>query len=465
MKKTGLSVAFALVFLLNTFSQPSSRSDNRIQPWSKNPRFWQYNGKPVMLLGASSDDNLFQWPAAMLVPHLDSMKAIGANYVRNTMSDRVDRGIEIYPYKRLENGKYDLNQWNDEYWQRFAFFLEETKKRDIIVQIEVWDRFDHSREHWLPHPYNPANNVNYSYEASGFSPAYPDHPGQNKQPFFFTTPAQRNNQVLLPFQQRFVEKMLSYSLKYDHVLYCMDNETSGEEAWAVYWAGFIKEKADKSGTKVYLTEMWDNWNLTSEHHRRTFDHPERFAFCDISQNNQQKGQVHWDNFQWVREYIAASPRPLNTVKTYGADGGSHGSTKDALERWWRHVIGGVASARFHRPTSGLGLSELSAASVKAARAVEKLAKFWELQPGNDLLTDRQDNEAYLTCQPGEAYIVFFTNGGEVGLDLSKTKGNFRLKWMNIREGGWKTESRISGGRVIPLEPPGSLEWLAVLIKE
>lgn len=156
---------------------------------------------------------------------------------------------------------------------------------------------------------------------------------------------------------------------------------------------------------------------------------------------------------------------MNTVKTYGADGGSHGSTKDALERWWRHVIGGVASARFHRPTSGLGLSELSAASVKAARAVEKLAKFWELQPGNDLLTDRQDNEAYLTCQPGEAYIVFFTNGGEVGLDLSKTKGNFRLKWMNIREGGWKTESRISGGRVILLEPPGSLEWLAVLIKE
>ncbi len=50
------------------------------------------------------------------------------------------------------------------------------------------------------------------------------------------------------------------------------------------------------------------------------------------------------------------PRPLNTVKTYGADGGRFGNNQDGLERWWRHVIGGAASARFHRPDSGLGLS-------------------------------------------------------------------------------------------------------------
>lgn len=24
---------------------------NRIQPWSKNPRYWQYKGRPVLLLG------------------------------------------------------------------------------------------------------------------------------------------------------------------------------------------------------------------------------------------------------------------------------------------------------------------------------------------------------------------------------------------------------------------------------
>jgi len=459
MRKT-LAITILLIFYFGTISA----KDNRIQPWKENPWFWQYKGKPVMLLGASGDDNLFQWPEKLLIPHLDSMKLVGANYLRNTMSDRVqpEKGFELYPFKKLENGKYDLNQWNEEYWQRFEFFLNETKKRDIIVQIEVWDRFDYARENWPPHPYNPKNNINYNEAESGLDLEYPDHPGQNKQPFFFTTPKQRNNEVLLKFQKQFVEKMLSYSLKFDHVLYCMDNETSAEEEWAIFWAEFILSKTKESKKEIYVTEMWDNWDLTTDHHKRTFDHPERYSFCDVSQNNQKKGQVHWDNFQWVRNYISTQPRPLNTVKTYGADGGPHGNTKDGIERWWLHVLGGAASARFHRPPAGLGLSELSMNSVKVAREIEQNVKFWELQPGNELLSEREENVAYLTSKPGEVYIVFFTNGGEVGLDLSAVKSSFTIRWFDIRNGKMVSESKIDGGKIVNLKAPAELEWVAVL---
>ena len=434
-----------------------------IQPWDENPWYWQFKGEPVLLLGASSDDNLFQWPAKMLVPHLDSMKNIGANYVRNTMSDRNDRGFELYPFKKLENGKYDLNQWNEAYWQRFKFFLKETAKRDIIVQIEVWDRFDYTRNNWPPHPYNPANNVNYSFEESGLAAEYPDHPGRNKQPFFFTTPDQRNNKVLLKYQQQFVEKMLSYSLRFDHVLYCMDNETSAEEEWAVFWAQFILNEAGKKGKTVFVTEMWDNWDLKSEYHRRTFDHPELYAFCDVSQNNHQRDQTHWDNFQWVRKYIAGHPRPINTVKTYGADGGRHGNSNNAIDSWWRHLVGGAASARFHRPNSGLGLSELSMNSVKAARKVESIVKFWDVNPNNNLLSGREENEAYLAAKPGDKYVVFFPDAGEVEVDLTEYNSAFTLKWMNVRSGEWHSEKEIDGGGIVPLKTPGGNEWVAVVV--
>jgi hypothetical protein len=290
--------------------------DMRIRPYWKNPYYWQYKGQPVMLLGGSKDDNLFQIPD--LKEHLDEMKAAGGNYIRNTMSDRPDFGYEVYPFLRRPDGKYDLNQWNDEYWTRFANLLKWTAERDIIVQIEVWDRFDYSRNNWEPHPYNPVNNINYTYEQSGFAPEYPDHPGQNRQPFFFTTPRQRNNTVVLPYQRKFVDKMLEIALPYDHVLFCMDNETAAEEAWATYWAEYIRAKAKAAGKQVCITEMWDDWDLKAERHARTLDHPERYDFADVSQNNQKKGQEHWDNFQWVRQHIADSPRPLNTVKTYGA---------------------------------------------------------------------------------------------------------------------------------------------------
>jgi len=150
------------------------------------------------------------------------------------------------------------------------------------------------------------------------------------------------------------------------------------------------------------------------------------------------------------------------VKTYGADGGVHGDTNDGIERWWRHLIGGVASARFHRPNSGLGLSELSMASVKAARQIESIVKFWELTPGNNLLFDREENEAYLSSKPGEAYIIFFTDGGEVGLDLNEYDSSFNIKWMEIRKGKWNGESKVKGGNIVQLTAPGADEWVAVL---
>ena len=83
----------------------------------------EYQGKPVLLLGGSDDDNLFQWPENELIAQLDRLAAAGGNVIRNTMSDRKDKGFEVYPFKQLDDGKYDLNAWNDEYWTRFERML------------------------------------------------------------------------------------------------------------------------------------------------------------------------------------------------------------------------------------------------------------------------------------------------------------------------------------------------------
>lgn len=170
----------------------AAAASDGIQPWSEDPRYWQYRGRPVLLLGGSKDDNLFQIPD--LKQHLDEMVNIGANYIRNTMSDRQDKGHEVYPFRQLPSGKFDLNQWNDEYWERFARLLRLTHQREIFVQIEVWDRFDYSRDNWEPHPYNPRNNINYSYAESGFAKRYPDHPVPTNNP----SSSRRPNNATMP---------------------------------------------------------------------------------------------------------------------------------------------------------------------------------------------------------------------------------------------------------------------------
>ena len=455
-----LRYLLAWYFCIAVLSVLQGAADN-IQPWTANPRFWQYQGRPLLLLGGSKDDNLFQIPE--LKVHLDAMADAGANYIRNTMSDRRERNYEVYPYMQLPDGRYDLTQWNHEYWQRFDNLLRWTHERGIIVQVELWDRFDYSRLHWTPNPYNPKNNVNYTYDQSGFVAEYPDHPGRNLHPFFFTTPAQRNNTVVLPFQMRFVDEVLGRTLAYPHVLYCMNNETSGENEWSVYWADYVRARANALGKHIYLTEMWDNHDLKSDQHKRTFDHPDRYGFVDVSQNNQKYGDEHWNNLQWVHAYLASRPRPVNTVKTYGAQGGTHGgSDAIGLERWWRSVLGGVASARFHRPPSGLGFSPLAEASIRSARLIEQRVKFWNLQPALERLRNRPAGEAFATVQPGRTLLVYFTKRSDLEVDLRDFPKNCIVRWLDLGKPEWRVTSTQRGGNWALLSAPGDGAWIALI---
>lgn len=56
-----------------------------LQPWPENPWYWSYQGEPVLLLGDSDDDNLFQGPEPNLVAQLDRLAVAGGNVIRNTM--------------------------------------------------------------------------------------------------------------------------------------------------------------------------------------------------------------------------------------------------------------------------------------------------------------------------------------------------------------------------------------------
>jgi hypothetical protein len=70
------------------------------------PRYWEYRGKPTLLLGGSVEDNLFQ--IRDLKAHLDLLQSVGGNYVRCTMSSR-DPG-DVWPFHQREDGKYDASR-------------------------------------------------------------------------------------------------------------------------------------------------------------------------------------------------------------------------------------------------------------------------------------------------------------------------------------------------------------------
>jgi len=454
-------VVFMLLTLVCISCQAASSSKKRIEIYKQNPAYWQYNGKPVLLLGGSKDDNLFQIPD--LKEHLDMLKSVGGNYIRNTMSSRKDKGFEAQPFKKLPNGKYDLDQWNDKYWRRFHNMLKLTQERDIIVQIEVWATFDYYREHWEVNPFNPKNNINYIAKETKLPMQVKSHPIRTENNFFRSVPAERNQKNVLKYQQRFVDKMLSYSLRFCNVLYCMDNETSVTPEWGKYWSQHIKAKAKEAGVTVHTTEMWDKWDLAHPQHSATFDHPETYSFVDISQNNHQKGQTHWDNAQRQRRRIADKIRPLNNTKIYGADTGRYGNDRDAMERFWRNIFGGMASTRFHRPPSGLGLSDKARANIRSMRMLMDKIDIFTCEPHNDLLSDRKPNEAYCLANPGKEYAAYFPDGGEITLDISAMKKPLTTRWLDIMKCQWLDTKRVEAKSQLKLRCPSRGYW-AVLVQ-
>lgn len=477
-----MCILISCALALQAVAQPvASDNADRIQPWPKNPCYWQYHGEPVMLLGGSNTDHLFLLDD--LEAHLDEMKAVGANYVRNTMSQR--EGKELKPHKLLPDGKFDLEQWNEEYWQRFANMLEWTSERNIFVQIEVWDRFDYAATNWDGSPWNSKNNINYTSEQSGLAETYPEAAFYKGQPFFHTVPKIENyngaqSDLIRKYQEAFVDKMLSLNLRYGHVLYCMNNETSTPAAWGQYWIEFIQAKAAAQKVTVCTTDMFDDAfeGAKAKNTSLVFDDPQHYMFADISQvNSRNYDEQHWKQLQTLLQLVNKHPRPSNHTKIYGSGYYTFGSggPEDGVERFWRDVLGGSASARFHRLDAGNGLNDRAKACIQAARLLEDRIRFWDITPHTELLSDREPNEAYVAAKPGESYAVYFTNGGSVGLDLTKVPGKYSITWLSVsmgrvvessQKGGYRRmDKTLEGGGIVTLTAPFKGGWVAAIVAQ
>jgi hypothetical protein len=476
-----LLISSATLIQCDDIDHPSESSyspEDRIQPYSENPWYWQYKGEAVWLIGGSWQDNLFNHPVG-LDEHLDLLVSAGGNYARNVMSHR-NTG-NVFAYHQNEDERFDLDRWNDEYWERFENFLQLTYERDIIVQIEIWDPWDKHADHqsfggWSFHPFNPANNITWTPEESGLPEEIDFDPQTNPtdHPFWYSVPELENNELLLQYQQAYVDKLLSYSLNFPHILYCMNNETGEPNEWGDYWADYVRNQAEQAGVEIEVTDMRRNEDIRSEDHAHIFDNPERYTFVDISQNNAWSGlgEAHYENILYVRDRISANPRPINNNKNYGAV--RHGED-ESVARMGRILFAGAASARFHRPHPyedpeymeassdfGMGLGPRSQRVIQTLSSVTKELALERIEPRNDLLLNREENEAYLLAEPGAQYVVYFPAGGSVNLQTAENSGGYQLRWINLDEAEWSERYEIESGMELELSTPDESHWIALI---
>jgi hypothetical protein len=457
-----------------------SEARSQLAPWPTNPRYWQYNSKPTLLLGGSVRDSIFQLSPAVLRAELDTIIAAGGNYIRNTMSDRKSSRFSdsVYAFKQVADGRYDLNQWNDEYWKRFSTMLEETAQRGIIVQVELWDIWDFisnepdnyelptGNPRWYAHPWNPRNNINYTTRNTKLPETWNTPMGDQTEstihPIMKTVPGLNDDALVLAYQEAFVAKVLSYTLQHDHVLYQVANEHWGNMRWSNHWAAFVHQQAAQKGKTVHVTESRHTPTVAPVR-----DYPHLYNFADISQSALKSGEAHMAVIRESFEKTEVAPLPLNSTKQYGADTSPwRDSSSEGIDRFVRSVFGGQAAVRFHRPRIGLGISPPAQKAITSLRMMEnEIDLFNNVLPHSvpdirKLLGFRSDNEAYVMADPGRAYAVYFPNGGSVTLNTSAVHGSMTRKWIDVENGVWGSIATVSGPSQTLTAPGG--KWIAVV---
>ncbi len=493
-----ISMWFLILFLWSC-SSPEKQSERNIakktsegiQIYQRNPFYWMYDGKPVLLIGGSMEDNLFQ--IEDLKAHLELLQSMGGNYVRCTMSARDEHNAK--PFSRDAEGLFALDSPDPDYWKRLDDLLRYARELEIVVQIEVWATYDFywGEKAWADNPFNPKLNSSYTVEESGL-PDTIDHPAQSSpNPFFLSVPTLNDNQLLLNYQKHFVDKLMEVSLPYDNVLYCIDNETTVNFEWGKYWSAYLHQLAQQYGKEIYVTEMWDSWDPTEsnvegaivqapdlndwyteyfdpslhETARFTFslNDTASYQFLDVSNHNAQKGEVHYLTGLWVRNAVAQSGkiRPINNVKIYGGDRDKlwSGNHQDGKERFWRNVFAGHAAVRFHRQPSGIALTEEAQHQIRSLRMLTDQQEVFALAPSNDILSARENNEAYCLANGDKSRLmIYFPAKGSV--HVSAQKGIYELSGIDISASKWRESETVELPGVVDNPLSGSY---AVVLKK
>jgi len=139
-KNDGLDEITASLNTNEVVVETDHEDDSAIRPYRHNPWYWEYQEQPIMLIGASDRDNLWQWTGNVLVEHLDLIQSIGGNYVRNTMSDRNEGDLfaprenhamtyhDIYSFAEVSQNNQDaLGPTGRKHWENLIFW------RDMIA--------------------------------------------------------------------------------------------------------------------------------------------------------------------------------------------------------------------------------------------------------------------------------------------------------------------------------------------
>jgi len=198
----------------------------------ENPHYFVYQGKATALITSAEHYGAVLNLDFDYKTYLKTLADEGMNYTRiftgiyyevqgdfniekNTLAPKPDRYIGPWQKVNGNSLKFDLSEWNDAYFARLKDFLDEARKRNIIVEITLFSSIYQDKT-WGISPQNPVNNVN-------LTDSIPRRLAQTL-----------DNKGLWPYQEAFVKKIVTELNGFDNIFFEIQNEPWSDRTVPVY---------------------------------------------------------------------------------------------------------------------------------------------------------------------------------------------------------------------------------------
>jgi hypothetical protein len=322
--------------------------------------------------------------------------------------------------------KFDLNKFNDAYFQRLRERTKAAGDRGIYVSVmlfEGWGLYHGNRRAtegwaWQNHPFHPDNNT------SGIN-GDPDGDGKNLEVHTTAQPA------INAIQAAYIRKVVDTVNDLDNVLYEVINE-GGQKEWDWWVVDTVKtyERSKPKQHPVGLTGHGAERAQSMLASPADWISPGRNDGYgeDAPAWNEGKVSLHdtdhiWGtggNPQWVWKAFVRGHNPI-FMDPYDNSVLAKGPPED-----WEPLRSAMGHTR------------------RLAHRVNLAA----MKPRPELASTK-----YCLAQPGAAYIVYLPEEGEATVDLSEAKGSFDAEWIHPTDGKITPAEPVTGGARRTLKSP------------
>ncbi|MBN1675279.1 MAG: hypothetical protein JXR37_29835 [Kiritimatiellae bacterium] len=343
--------------------------------------------------------------------------------------------------------KYDLNRFNEAYFDRLRSRVEEAGERGIFVSVMLFQGFsvdqksqplsspvDPAKENpWSSHPYNVNNNIN------GVD-GDPNHDGRGEETHRLDVPQ------ITKLQEAYVRKVIDTLNAFDHLIFEISNESVSEsEAWHNHMIDVIKNYEAASKPKQHLVwfssygdcqrgDLWTKMPVLLKSHADIVS-PSSWATSEMYLYRNDP-PIHAEDKVFF----------LDTDHLWGV-GGTPGWVWKAFLRG-HHVAymdmygkleGGVISRkhydsekRFGTPSDWERARRALTQTLVAAGKVHDLAA---MTPSTTV-----SSTGYALCNPGTDYLVYQPDSGAFEVQLEA--GHYSVEWLEPDAG-----SVADGGKI------------------